>query len=81
MFDTNNWPSLGEELGRKITEVLEKRLTQYEEGKLSFREIYLIVSDLYDTTSGLAPSDITNMLADVHQGLRLEQQRKERTGT
>lgn len=79
MIDTDNWPSFAEEIGRKVTEVLDKRLRQYEEGKLSFREIYLIVGDLYDATSGLAPPDITNMLSDLHTGLRLEQQRKERS--
>lgn len=77
MIDTENWPSFADEIGRKVTEILEKRLKQYEEGKLTFREIYLIVSDLYDATSGLAPVEVSNMLADIHAGLRIEQKRKE----
>lgn len=79
MIDTENWPSFADEIGRKITEILDKRLRQYEEGKLSFREFYLIVNDLYDATSGLAPKEISDMLADIHAGLRFEQKRKENT--
>lgn len=69
MIDTDNWPSFAEELGRKTTEILEKRIAQYESGKITKREFFLIVNDLYDATSGLNDRDIILILADLHKEL------------
>lgn len=72
MIDTDNWPSLAEELHRKTADILDKRMKQYEDGKITFREFFLIVNDLYDATSGLATKEISNLLADIHKGLLIE---------
>jgi hypothetical protein len=72
MIDADNWPSLGAELGRKTAGVIERWMAQYEAGRLTFREFYLIVNALYDTTSGLAPQDISDMLATIEKELRNE---------
>lgn len=76
MIDTDNWPSHAEELGRKTAAELDKWTTAYEAGRITFREFYLIVSVLYDATSGLAPRDISNLLSDIHMGLRVQAKRK-----
>lgn len=72
MIDTDNWPSMAEELHRKIADTLDKRVKQYEAGKITLREFFLIVNDLYDATSGLATKEISDLLADIHKGLLLE---------
>lgn len=69
MIDTDNWPSFAEELERKVADILEKRTRLYEEGKITFREYFLVVNDLYDATSGLATREISDLLADIHKGL------------
>lgn len=76
MTDADNWPTFAEELGRKTSSELEKWTVAYEAEKITLREFYLIVSTLYDATSGLAPRDISNLLADVHQFLRVKAKRK-----
>ena len=72
MIDTDNWPSFAEELERKLADILEKRTRQYEEGKISLKEYFLVINDLYDATSGLATREISNLLADIHKGLLIE---------
>ena len=69
-FDTDNWPSLAEELGRKTSAQLEKWTTAYEAGTLSKREYYITVSALYDATSGIIDKAVSNLLADIHRDLR-----------
>lgn len=70
MIDTDNWPSFSEELGRKTTEQLEKFTRGYEAGKIDRVQFYLIVSALYDATSGIIDKSISDLLADVHRDLR-----------
>lgn len=72
MADTDDWPSLGQELGRKTSEVIHKWMTAYEAGKISLKEFWLIVTSVYDSTSGLAPRDISAMLANIEKELRDE---------
>lgn len=80
MHDTDSWPTFAEEIGRKTTEILEKRMKQYEEDKITLRELFLLVNDLYDATSGLAPRDVSDMLADIHRDLKVEHIRKAKAG-
>lgn len=65
----NDWPSHNRELTRKATEQLSRFTTMYEGGKISKREYFLIISVLYDTTSGLIEMDVSNLMADIHKGL------------
>lgn len=76
MTDANEWPSHTDELGRKTTDVIERLMASYDAGKITLREIYLTVSMIYDTVSGLAPKDVCDLLADLHKELRIEAQRK-----
>lgn len=76
MFDTDNWPEFAEELGRKISVEVEKWTRAYEAGRISTLTFLLLISTLYDATSGLAPKEISNLLADLHKELRLELKRK-----
>lgn len=70
MTDTDDWPSFAEELGRKTTEQLEKWTAKFEDGKLNRREYFVVVSALYDATSGIIDKSISDLLADIHRDLR-----------
>ncbi|OWZ90432.1 hypothetical protein B9J07_27995 [Sinorhizobium sp. LM21] len=76
MAETDDWPSLGQELGRKTSEVIDKWMTAYETGRITLKEFYLIVVSVYDSTSGLAPRDISAMLANIEKELRDEAARR-----
>lgn len=73
---SDNWPSFADELGRKTADVLDRWMTAYESGKISLKELYLIVNAIYDTTSGLAPREISDLLADTEKELRDESRKR-----
>jgi len=68
--DTDNWPSFGEELGRKALTTLETWMQRHEAGQIRTRELYILVDGLYDTISGLAPKSVSDLIADVHKEIR-----------
>lgn len=68
----DDWPSHTQELGRKSMEVIDRWMSAYNAGKLTLREFYLIVNATYDTTSGLVPKDVSDILAEIEKELRLE---------
>ena len=76
MIEKDDWPSFNAELGRKTSEVLDKWTNAYDAGKIALKEYYLIVVSLYDSTSGLVPKDISNLLADIEKELRDEAARR-----
>lgn len=69
---TDDWPSHTEELARKTSALLGKWTKMYESKKITKRDYFIVVDVLYDATSGLVPSELSNLLADIHQFLRLE---------
>lgn len=70
MQSTDEWPSFAEELGRKSLEVLEKWTKKFEAGEISRREVFILVDGLYDTTSGLIPRDVSDLIANVHKEIK-----------
>ncbi len=76
MIEEDEWPSYAEELGRKMSEVLEKWTKLYDANRITIKEYYLIVTSLYDTTSGLAPRDLSDLLANIEKEIRDEAARR-----
>lgn len=76
MSDEKEWPGFAAELGRKSADVIERWMKAYDAGRLTLKEFYLIVNAVYDTTSGLAPRDISDMLASIEKELRNEVSRR-----
>lgn len=68
--DTDKWPSFAEELGRKAITTLEKWLLRYDAGKITRRELYVLVDGLHDTCSGLVPRSDLEVLEKIHKGIR-----------
>lgn len=66
----SDWPEHHEELGRKTTAVLERWTKQYDAEKITAREYFILVTGLYDATSGLIDREISKLLADIHEELR-----------
>lgn len=68
----SDWPTLGEELGRKALEGLDRRIRQHAAGTISDRELWLAVDSLYDAITGLVDWDVANVLYQVREGLKLK---------
>lgn len=68
----DEWLEHNQELGRKITEQLEKWSKAYDTGVITKREYYIVVSTLYDATSGLIDKGLMDLMADIHAELRSE---------
>ncbi|MDE4297176.1 hypothetical protein PXK56_18485 [Phaeobacter gallaeciensis] len=66
----DDWPSHTEELTRKTSEQLDKWSKAYDAGKITKREFFIVVTTLYDTTSGLIKKDLSDLIADIHAELR-----------
>jgi hypothetical protein len=66
----DDWPSHTAELDRKTTDVIERYTSAYDAGTITKREYFILISALYDTTSGLIPKPTSDLLADIHRDLR-----------
>ena len=58
-------PTLTEELERKTVEVLEKRMSQFENNEINGNEMHLVAKTAWDIVSGLVSSDISEMCAQA----------------
>lgn len=67
------WPELGEELGRKVIDVLHDRLWELNQGKITDKEMLLIANSLYDSISGLVPWDVANIVYSVREELTISE--------
>lgn len=67
-----SWPEMGEELGRKALEGLDRRIAQHAHGTISDRELWLAVDSLYDAITGLVDWDVANVLYQVRQSLGVD---------
>lgn len=66
----DEWPAFVDELDRKVTEQLDKWTSAYDAQKISKREYFILISALYDATSGLITKQISDLMADIHAELR-----------
>ncbi|SER27930.1 hypothetical protein SAMN05216548_11477 [Faunimonas pinastri] len=64
-----SWEDIQGELSRKVVEALAERVHQHEQGKITDRELYLVVNSLFDTVSGLVPWDLTDTIYNVRKEL------------
>jgi hypothetical protein len=67
---SDDWPSHTAELNRKTTDTLNAWVRRFDAGKITRRELFVLVSGLYDATSGLVAKEISDMMADIHAELR-----------
>lgn len=70
MIAADDWPTFAEELGRKSLTVVEKWMKAHEAGKITRKELFILVSGVYDTISGLAPKADANVIANVFEEIR-----------
>jgi transcriptional regulator CtsR len=65
-----NWPEHSEELSRKSIEVIEKWSKLYDRGVITKREFYIMISAIYDATSGLITDEMSHLISEIHKDLR-----------
>jgi hypothetical protein len=70
--DSDQWPSFGQELGRKGLQTLQEWVQRVEIGTATKRDLYIVCKVLFDTMSGLAPWEDTDIVGAVHEELRQE---------
>ncbi|QIG69157.1 hypothetical protein EVB78_123 [Rhizobium phage RHph_N1_15] len=73
------WPSHVEELSRKVNEQLKRRVDAHNRGIINDRELYLLVSLLWDVSAGLIFESDSRTLETIHAALRV-QLRKQKNG-
>ncbi|QIG75696.1 hypothetical protein EVC20_125 [Rhizobium phage RHph_Y2_17_1] len=64
------WPTHVEELSRKVNEQLARRVTAHNKGIITDRELYLLVSLLWDVSAGLIFESDSRVLETLHSALR-----------
>lgn len=67
----DTWPTFSEELTRKSAGTLDKWMSMYDRGKISARELFILVDGLWDAVSGLVETDFLRTLEAIHQELRM----------
>jgi hypothetical protein len=78
-LENDDWPALTEELTRKGAQALEKWLAKHDEGKITDRELYIVVDALWDTMSGLCERAFLRTLEAIHQELRTKNGKRKRS--
>ena len=70
--DAAEWPSHTEELSRKLNHELKRRVDAHTRGVINDRELYLLVSLMWDLTTGLVFESDSRTLELLHAALRTE---------
>jgi len=70
MTGEKEWLEYSEILGGKIIAQIEKWSVAYEAKKITKREFFIVISALYDATSGIAPEEVRKLLAKIDEELR-----------
>lgn len=70
MSDADTWPSFADELGRKSLDVVSKWVNAYERGRISRRELFILVDGVYDAISGLAKREDLDVIEQLHEEIR-----------
>ncbi|TDW20491.1 hypothetical protein EV128_125121 [Rhizobium azibense] len=72
------WPTHVEELSRKVNEQLERRVKAHTNGIITDRELYLLVSLLWDVSAGLIFESDSRTLETIHAALRVQLAKKKK---
>lgn len=64
---SDEWPSHNQEMTRKTAQSLGDWIEKLESGDITDREFGLIVTALYDATSGMIEKDTSVFLAELHR--------------
>ncbi|MBX5130732.1 hypothetical protein HJB53_30040 [Rhizobium lentis] len=70
--DAAEWPTHVEELSRKVNEQLARRVNAHNKGIITDRELYLLVSLLWDVSAGLIFESDSRTLETIHAALRVQ---------
>lgn len=70
MTEQTDWLDYTAILGGKVVAEIEKWTKAYEAKRISKRELFIVVSALYEATSGIAPEDVRTLMASIHEELR-----------
>jgi hypothetical protein len=68
--DAAEWPTHVEELSRKLNHELKRRVDAHTRGVISDKELYLLVSLMWDITAGLVFESDSRVLETLHSALR-----------
>lgn len=66
---TDDWPTHAEELERKSIDQFQRWSIAYAAKRLSRREMWLVTNLLYNATSGLISSDVSQIFSNAQKEL------------
>jgi adenylate kinase len=78
MIDVDNWPSHRDELTTKLSATTEKWVKAHSAGKITDRELYIVVDALWDTCSGMTQEIPLRILERIHKDLRKQNEARKR---
>lgn len=67
--EQTDWREFNAELSRKTTATLQSWVVRHTAGQIKDRELYILVSALWDTVSGLVEGEILRTLEAIHKEL------------
>ncbi|WP_062120299.1 hypothetical protein [Aureimonas sp. AU40] len=67
--DSLQWPSFAEELGRKALDAIQNLMRRHKDGEITRDELKVAAGAIYDTMSGLARREDTEILSAVYNKL------------
>jgi len=68
--EKSDWQLYNEALSRKVTDQLALWVQRHADGVIRDRELFLIVTTLWESISGLVDADVLRMLEAIHEELR-----------
>jgi hypothetical protein len=63
----SNWPEHSEELARKALDTLGRAAFDLAEGTLNKESFLLVINTIVDTTQGLIPNEVTDLILKVRK--------------
>lgn len=69
-MDGDNWPTYAAELTRKGALTLAKWSDRRAAGKITDRDLYIVIDTLWDTMSGLCEAEFLRTLEELMKELR-----------
>ena len=66
----DDWPSHTEELTRKTATSINRWVAAHNSGVITKRELFICLTGIYDSVSGLIEKDLMDLIADILQDLK-----------
>jgi len=74
--EKSDWQLYNEALSRKVTDQVSLWVQRHADGIIRDRELFLLVTTLWECISGLVDAEVLRMLEAIHEELRMKAKAK-----